>query len=79
MVIPPAKTGRDKTNKIAVKKILHKIRGIFSQFIRVGRAFNIVQRKLIDPPMEEAPAMWSLKIAKSTLHPGCPKISLMGG
>jgi len=70
MVIPPANTGRESTNKIAVKKTPQIKRGIFSQFIEGFRKLIMVQRKLILPPIEEAPAMCILKIAKSTPIPG---------
>lgn len=79
MVIPPAKTGREKTSRMAVKKILQINKGRDSQVIIAERRFIMVQRKLIDPPMEEAPAMCILKMAKSTLFPGCPTKSLRGG
>ena len=69
MVIPPAKTGRESTNRIAVKKTLQTNSGIFSQVIPILRKLIIVHKKLMEPPIEEAPAIWSLKIAKSTLLP----------
>jgi hypothetical protein len=79
IVMPPANTGNERTSKIAVKKILQINKGIFSHDILGFRKLIIVQRKLILPPIEEAPAICNLKIAKSTLIPGCPTKSLMGG
>ena len=79
IVNPPANTGRDKTNKIAVKKTVHKKREMFSQLMIYGRILEIVQRKFTDLAIEDAPAKCILKIAKSILHPGCPIKSLRGG
>jgi len=79
IVIPPANTGNDRTKRMAVKKTPQIKRGIFSQFIEGLRKLIIVQRKLILPPIDEAPAMCILKIAKSTPIPGCPVRSLIGG
>jgi hypothetical protein len=64
---------------MAVKKILQIKRGIFSQEIDGLRKLIIVHKKLMEPPIEEAPAICKLKIAKSTLIPGCPIKSLIGG
>jgi hypothetical protein len=44
-----------------------------------SRKLIIVQTKLIDPPIEDAPAICKLKIAKSTLGPFCLSKSLRGG
>jgi hypothetical protein len=57
IVIPPAKTGRESTKRIAVKKTLQTKRGNSCHDILNLRRLIIVQRKLIDPPIEEAPAM----------------------
>jgi hypothetical protein len=69
-VIAPANTGRDSTNKNTVIKTLHKNKGSRSNVIVFGRILKIVQIKLIDPIIEEAPARCKEKIAKSTLLPG---------
>ena len=55
IVIPPAKTGKETTSKIAVKKTPQINKGIFSHLILGDRRLEIVQRKLIDPPIEETP------------------------
>jgi hypothetical protein len=57
MVIPPAKTGRERTKRIAVKKILQINSGISGHVIPRLRKLIIVHRKLIEPPIEEAPAI----------------------
>jgi hypothetical protein len=55
-VIPPAKTGKERIRRMAVKKTVHTKRGRDSHPILTKRKFKIVQRKLIEPPIEEAPA-----------------------
>lgn len=70
MVIAPAKTGNLVINRIAVTERAQSIRGIRSrEIILVDREQIIVVKKLILPKMEEMPAKWSLKIAKSTDTP----------
>jgi len=56
IVIAPAKTGRDSSNKIAVMNTDHTKSGIRSNDIPIGRMFVIVVMKLIAPRIEEAPA-----------------------
>lgn len=65
----PAKTGKDNSNKIAVIKTDHTNNGIRSIVIPIDRIFTIVVIKLIAPKIEEAPARWREKIAKSTDGP----------
>ncbi len=79
IVIAPANTGRDSNNKTAVIKIDHTNNGIESNVIEVERIFTIVVIKLIAPRIEEAPAKWSLKIAKSTEIPEWNKLFANGG
>jgi len=66
IVIAPAKTGKDNNNKIAVINTDQTNRGIVSRFIEEVRILKIVVIKLIAPKIEEAPAKWRLKIARST-------------
>jgi hypothetical protein len=56
MVIPPAKTGRLRTNKKAVTQILTKNKGMLYQLIAGILRLLIVQRKLIDPAIDLTPA-----------------------
>ena len=70
-MIPPAKTGNDKSNKIAVIKIDHTKSGKRCQNIPGARMLTIVVIKLIAPKILEIPAMCKLKIAQSTFAPGC--------
>lgn len=70
IVIAPASTGKLVINKTAVTEMAHSIKGIRSKEIAlVVREQIIVVRKLILPRIEEIPAKWRLKIAKSTEIP----------
>jgi len=71
MVIAPAKTGKDKSNNIAVIKTDQTNNGTRCAVIPGARIFNIVTIKLIAPKIDEAPAKCKLKIAKSTEPPEC--------
>ena len=69
IVMAPAKTGRDKRSKIAVINTAHGNKGIRSINIPNARKFKTVLIKFTAPRSEETPAMWSLKIVKSTDAP----------
>ncbi len=44
-----------------------------------ARMLKIVVMKLIEPRIEEAPARWSDRMAKSTAGPGWPVVDDSGG
>jgi len=69
IVIAPAKTGKDKSNRNAVINTAHTNRG--NLFIcRPGALIlKMVVIKFIAPKIEEAPDKCRLKIAKSTDGP----------
>lgn len=69
IVIAPASTGRDSNKRTAVIKTDQTNKGIESRDIEEDRMFIIVVMKLIAPKIEDAPAKWRLKIAKSTENP----------
>lgn len=69
IVIAPAKTGRERRSKIAVIKTDQTNKGIRSRVKPIDRILIIVVIKLIAPKIEDAPARWRLKIAKSTEGP----------
>lgn len=69
IVIAPASTGRDSSRRMAVIITDHTNSGMESRFIDSGRMFKIVVMKLMAPRIEDAPARWSLKIARSTEIP----------
>jgi len=69
IVIPPAKTGSDNSNKNAVINTDQTNKGIL-YIVKPGtRMLNIVVIKFIAPNKEEIPAKCRLKIAKSTAPP----------
>jgi len=55
-VIPPAKTGRLRTNKKVVTQILIRKRGILNQLSPEDFKLFIVHKKLIDPAIDLIPA-----------------------
>lgn len=67
IVIAPAKTGRLKSNKKIVTKILQIKRDKRSHLIFKGRLILIVTRKFKDLAIEEIPAKCREKITKSIL------------
>lgn len=69
MVIAPARTGRDKSNKIAVKNTDQTNKGVRSQVIPAERMLIMVVIKLTAPRIELAPAKCKLKIERSTEAP----------
>jgi hypothetical protein len=66
MVIAPASTGRDRSSRTAVIRTDHTNSGIESILMDFARMFMIVEMKLMAPKIDEIPARWRLKIAKST-------------
>lgn len=69
IVMAPASTGRERRRRTAVISTDHANKGIASKFMEGARMFKIVVMKLIAPRIEEAPARWRLKIARSTETP----------
>lgn len=66
IVIAPASTGKESNNKIVVINTAQVNKGIRSKNIPITRKFLKVLIKLIAPKIEEIPAKWREKIAKST-------------
>jgi len=69
IVIAPARTGSLSKSRTLVINIAQMNKGSLNNSILACRLCQIVVIKLILLIMLEAPAMWSLKIAKSTLMP----------
>jgi hypothetical protein len=67
IVMAPANTGRESSNRIVVIKIDQINRGICSNVINLGRILIVVVIKLMAPKIEEIPAKWREKIARSTV------------
>src|SRR6218665_691286 len=79
IVIAPASTGRDKSSNTTVITTAHTNRGIRSSRSPLHRMLITVVMKLIAPKIEEAPAKWREKIARSTEGPACAKLLDRGG
>jgi len=60
-VIAPAKTGRDRSNRITVINTDQTNSGIRSNVIFGSRILIIVVIKLMAPKIEDTPAKWSEK------------------
>jgi len=69
IVIAPANTGKEITNKNAVINTDQTNKGNLCINIPGARILNIVTIKLIAPKIDAAPAMCKLKIARSTEGP----------
>jgi hypothetical protein len=76
----PAKTGREVMRRREVTARAQSMRGRRSiEITFVVREQMIVVKKLIEPKIEEIPAMWREKIAKSTEMPEWNLMSERGG
>lgn len=69
IVMAPASTGSDRSNKIAVKKTAQTNKGIRSRVIPLLRMLITVVMKFTAPRIEETPARWREKIPRSTEAP----------
>ena len=74
MVIAPASTGSDNSSRNTVTRIDQTNNGILCRVMPGARMLKIVVMKLIAPRIEDAPAMCSDRIAKSTAGPGWPEL-----
>lgn len=79
MVMAPASTGRDNSRRMAVMSTAHGNMGIRSSRTPGERRFSRVLMKLIAPRMEEIPARWREKIARSTAGPEWDRLEERGG
>jgi len=79
MVIPAARTGRERRRRIAVTKTDHTNRGTRKVSIPGGFILIIVVIKLIAPRIDEIPAKWREKIARSTDAPEWAQLLANGG
>lgn len=78
-MIAPASTGRDNRSRTTVIVTAHTNRGIRSSCIPCHRMLITVVMKLIAPRIEEAPARWREKIARSTDGPEWAIFAARGG
>lgn len=79
MVIAPASTGRDSSSSTTVITTAHTNKGIRSKRSPDQRILITVVIKLMAPKIEDAPAKWSEKIARSTDGPACAIFLAKGG
>ena len=79
IVIPAARTGRERRSKTAVIRTAHTNRGVWYCEIAGGFMLMMVVMKLMAPRIEEIPARWREKIVKSTDAPAWAKLPASGG
>lgn len=68
-MIAPAKTGRDRSNRITVIRTAHTKRGTRSSWRPCQRMLITVVMKLTAPKIDDAPARCREKMARSTDGP----------
>jgi hypothetical protein len=68
IVMAPASTGKESSNKIVVTNTDHTNSGVLSILLFEVRMLEMVVIKLIDPRIEETPAKCKLKIPRSTAN-----------
>ena len=79
IVIAPANTGTASSNKKAVISIDQANNGILCNVMPGARMLKIVVIKFAAPRIEDTPARWSDKIARSIDIPGVPAVLDIGG
>jgi hypothetical protein len=79
IVIAPARTGSDNNSNTTVIVTAQTNRGIRSSVKPCQRMLITVVMKFTAPRMEDAPAKWSEKIAKSTEGPAWAILLASGG
>lgn len=79
IVIAPANTGKERSNKIAVINTDHTNKGIRSIVISGARILITVEIKLTAPKIEDAPAKCKEKIPRSTEAPAWAIFPANGG
>jgi len=79
IVMAPARTGRDRSSRIAVNRTDHTNKGVFSILMFFDRILMIVVIKFVDPRIDEAPARCREKIVKSTEDPMWAIFEASGG
>lgn len=79
MVIAPARTGRDRRSSTTVIVTAHTNNGIRSSVNPCHRMLITVVIKFTAPRIDEAPAKWREKIARSTEGPAWAMFLAKGG
>ena len=79
IVIPAARTGRERRSSTAVISTAQTNRGAWYIDIAAGFMLKMVVIKLIAPRIEEIPARWREKIVRSTEAPAWARLPARGG
>ena len=79
IVIAAARTGSDRSRRTAVIKMAQTNKGVWYWEIAGGFMLIMVVIKLIAPRIEETPARWREKMAKSTEAPAWARLPAKGG
>lgn len=79
IVIPAARTGRERSKRIAVMKTAQTNKGTWYIDIPSGFILRTVVMKLIAPKIDETPARWREKIVRSTDAPAWARFPARGG
>lgn len=79
IVMPAANTGRDRRRRTAVISTDHTKRGVWYCDRAGGFMLIAVVMKLMAPRIEEIPARWREKIARSTEAPAWARLPARGG
>lgn len=79
IVIPAARTGRDRRRSTAVIRTDQTNRGVWYCDRAGGFILMAVVIKLIAPKMEDTPARWREKMARSTEAPAWARFPAKGG
>lgn len=79
IVMPAASTGSESSRRTAVIRTDHTNRGVWYCDRAGGFMLVAVVMKLIAPRMEEIPARWSEKMARSTDAPAWARLPANGG
>lgn len=79
IVIPAARTGRERRRRTAVISTAQTNKGVWYWEIAGGFMLIIVVIKLIAPRIEETPARWREKMVRSTDAPACARFPASGG
>lgn len=77
--MPAARTGRDRRSKTAVINTDHTNRGVWYCERAGGFMLIAVVMKLMAPRIEEIPARWREKMARSTEAPAWARLPARGG
>lgn len=79
IVIPAARTGRERSKSTAVISTAQTNRGVWYCEMAGGFILIIVVIKLMAPRIDEIPAKWSEKIVRSTDAPAWARLPANGG